>query len=167
MSSQDNSKKEGWSLSSWFSRNAGQAEGGDGNSRAIAIAVIVIGGLGAVASAMRPILRQKYGGSGPTRAQKKTADSAAIGSPQSFAVGGVGVPAAPSISASLASGAESPQVAPLLARLRELQRWHQARHPLWYGRPTPELAAEGSGTRRRRVSGRCSTKRSFKRSGRQ
>lgn len=107
--------------------SAGAEDGG--NTKKIAIAVIVIGGLGAVASAMRPILRQKFGGNAMTKAQRKAAETAAVASQQASV-------------AALASGAESPQVAPLLERLRELQRWHQQRHPLWYGRPTPELVSD-------------------------
>jgi hypothetical protein len=101
----------------------------DGPSKWLVGALVVVGGLGAIASAARPIIRQ--------RVKAKAAERAAAAA-RATAVAPLGS------AASLATmeTQRAAAVAPLLARLRELQRGHQARHPLWYGRPTPDMVEE-------------------------
>jgi len=93
-------------------------------SKWVVVAVIVVGGLGAIATAARPLLRQRYSAS---RGVVRTAEEA-------FAT------TDPVAAQAIAD--RRAEAAVLLERLRELQRAHQARHPLWYGRPTPELVGE-------------------------
>jgi hypothetical protein len=86
----------------------------------IAAAVIVIGFVGALGSAMRPILRQKYGASTARKPLLTISQRPQL------------------------TSQESARLQALLARMRELQYRHRARHPLWYGEPTVDmvLAAE-------------------------
>jgi len=102
-----------------LAREAGSEEAVD-RSKWIAFSIIVLGGLGAIASAMRPVIRQYYAARAPAR-------SAAA------------VVSAPSASVSAVHTAKLDE---LLTRLRLLQSQHQERHPLWYGRPTPSLIAD-------------------------
>lgn len=85
--------------------------------------VALLVGLGAIASTARPLLRQHF-------AAKAKGAPAAVGSKAGNVVGAAAIEA------------QAAELGPMLERLRELQRGHQARHPLWYGRPTPEFVAE-------------------------
>lgn len=87
--------------------------------------VALLVGLGAIASTARPLLRQHF-------ASKAKVAQAAVGAKPANAAG----------ASAAAMEAQAAELGPMLERLRELQRGHQARHPLWYGRPTPEFVAE-------------------------
>ena len=82
----------------------------------IAAGIIVLGCIGALGSAVRPLLRQRF-----------AANAAAVTARQRSR------PITPETSAQLEN---------VLGRLRHLQSLHQQRHPLWYGRPTDEMIAQ-------------------------
>lgn len=96
--------------------------------------VALLVGLGAIASTARPLLRQHFASRAKAAQAATAARAGAQPTPSS--------PAAAAAAAAASMDARAAELGPVLERLRELQRRHQARHPLWYGRPTPEFVAE-------------------------
>lgn len=91
-----------------------------GSRRYIAAAIIVVGIIGGLATAVRPVIRQKYAVNALTAQQildrKKTA----------LVKGNVNA---------VLSAEDQARLVTMLSRLRELQQAHRARHPTWYGEP--------------------------------
>jgi hypothetical protein len=101
--------------------------------RWLAFSLLLVGSLGAVSSAARPLLRRRVVAAAAAAHVPERAAAAAAA--EAAAAGGGGASAA-------AAAARAAALAPLRARLRALQRAHAERHPLWYGRPSAEMIEE-------------------------
>ena len=129
---------EGWGspFAAWSGGGSnGNDDAGSSNSRAIrwtALTLIFVGALGAVASATRPLLRRRVAAAARAASESESAIRLAAAA------------AAPSGAHSAAAAAREAAVAPLRVRLRDLQRAYAERHPLWFGRPTPEIIEEAT-----------------------
>jgi hypothetical protein len=120
--------KEGRSGS--LSEGDGEATWLTGPGRGWVIAGLVMLSAGAIASAVRPLIRSKFAAADAAR---RSAVAASRGEAHAAAaVAGTAAAATP---------APTADVAAKLARLQQLNAAHRARHPLWYGEPTPELVS--------------------------
>lgn len=97
--------------------------------RKLAMILMIVGGAGALASSVRPLLRTHFRRpAGPAGSGKTRTAAAAVRAAQAVD------PAA--------RMEMTGDVLKLLDRLRELQTSHRERHPLWYGQPTTEMIAQ-------------------------
>lgn len=137
------------------------------DGRTIAFWALMVGGIGGLATAARPLLRTyanrftapagaaaaaSTGGSRlrtRTAAAARNAMAAAAAAPVEGSAAAVAAARAAGVDGTAASlaayGVHGPaveEVAANLARLRELQSAHRARHPLWYGEPSAAMVAE-------------------------
>ncbi len=126
----------------------------EGNGKKIAVAVIVVGIVGALGSALRPILMHKYGNAATGSAVMRTRTAAearraieadAAGSPSGAASPAPFASKTPSsqleayVSNFVRSEEDRDNVIIQLKRLAELHSEHRSRHPLWYGDVTPDF----------------------------
>lgn len=100
--------------------------------------LLFLGLAAAIGTAIRPLIRMRYGAPAGNAA-RRVATSPAASSQGGASSLSASIKLAPAVV--VPQGNEA-QVAELLARLRALQRDHQMRHPLWYGRPSPEFLQE-------------------------
>ena len=107
-------------------------EGALTRSKWLAAGIVLVGMLGAMGVALRPIYVAEFARRAQARGPQRSADKARRALAHSA---GEALPAA-----------EAEQLSMLLARLRDLQLAHRVRHPLWYGEPErgAKLAIPGS-----------------------